>query len=324
MGPCALFIDTENWSGFDLGTVISSMEGNIPGFALNDCAVRRAYGDWEGDHASGVAERLHDLSVKQVHVEGAHGREADIADVALTVDALELARKLTGQWHFILATGDGGMAPLARKLRMLGHPTYGVGAESRASDFLRSAVDRYLVLTRASSRRPPGPATAVTVADVFEADSNDPIDRWREAVHRTAETCLTHANAWQVNLGSFLQELQARTVSQVDNPARGNQPEATIAWALTGTQWAVRRVEGLGPLLVTMAEVVPDLEMIAPVRPRPGDRPDDIEPPRFLGRSASSPPRSSGTDSATDYDRLMALGAKTKRVVCHGSPADAV
>ena len=114
--------------------------------------VARAYGDW-GRFAR-FKQRMLELGITMAELTSYKGAEKNRADIALVVDAMEMA--FTRPWldTFVLMSGDSDFTPLVMKLKELDKRVIGIGTRGSTSRLLVECCDEFLFYE--SIQRSPG------------------------------------------------------------------------------------------------------------------------------------------------------------------------
>ena len=91
-----------------------------------------------------------------------NGNGKNGSDIALTIGAMELLQTQSAEM-IVIVSSDSDFAPLAQKIVNAGRIAIGIGREN-ASEDLRKAFDRYLILPPASRVAAPAPEPAKAAA----------------------------------------------------------------------------------------------------------------------------------------------------------------
>ncbi len=117
--------------------------------------VARAYGDW-GRFARFKQSLLLE-GVTMVELTSFRGAEKNRADIALVVDAMELAHTHPHIDTFVLLSGDSDFTPLVMRLREMDRRVIGIGTRGSASRLIVGACDEFIFYD-ALVRGEPAPA----------------------------------------------------------------------------------------------------------------------------------------------------------------------
>lgn len=104
--------------------------------------VSRSYGDW-GRFAK-YKQQLLEQGVTMVELTSYRGAEKNRADIALVVDAMELAYTREYLDTFVLLSGDSDFTPLVMRLKELDKRVIGIGTRRSTSRLLVEGCDEFI------------------------------------------------------------------------------------------------------------------------------------------------------------------------------------
>ena len=132
---------------FDIGLVMNRLKekGRI--------LVTRAYGDW-GRFAK-FKQSLLEQGVSMMELTSYRGQDKNRADIALVVDAMELAYTREYISTFVLLSGDSDFTPLAMRLKELNKRVIGLGTKGSTSRLLTESCDEFIFYENLLRRSPP-------------------------------------------------------------------------------------------------------------------------------------------------------------------------
>ncbi|MAA78292.1 MAG: hypothetical protein CL916_03455, partial [Deltaproteobacteria bacterium] len=104
--------------------------------------VTRAYGDW-GRFAK-FKQSLLEHGVSMMELTSYRGQDKNRADIALVVDAMELAYTREYITTFVLLSGDSDFTPLAMRLKELNKRVIGLGTKGSTSRLLSESCDEFI------------------------------------------------------------------------------------------------------------------------------------------------------------------------------------
>ena len=104
--------------------------------------LSRAYGDW-GRFAK-FKQSLLEQGINMMELTSYRGQEKNRADIALVVDAMELAFTRPHIHTFVLLSGDSDFTPLVMKLRELDKKIIGMGTRKATSRLLAQSCDEFI------------------------------------------------------------------------------------------------------------------------------------------------------------------------------------
>ena len=102
----------------------------------------RAYGDW-GRYAR-FKQSLLEAGVQMHELPSYGGHDKNRADIALVVDAMELAYTRNFLDTYVILSGDSDFTPLVTRLRSMNKRVIGIGTRNSTSRLLISACDEFI------------------------------------------------------------------------------------------------------------------------------------------------------------------------------------
>jgi uncharacterized protein (TIGR00288 family) len=129
-------VTKEGHGRFDIRTVMRRLKdkGRI--------LVARSYGDW-GRFAK-YKQSMLEQGVNMMELTSYRGQEKNRADIALVVDAMELAYTRDYLDTFVLFTGDSDFTPLVQRLKELNKRVIGIGNRMSSSRLLIEGCDEFI------------------------------------------------------------------------------------------------------------------------------------------------------------------------------------
>lgn len=104
--------------------------------------VNRSYGDW-GRYAK-FKQRLLEQGVTMVELTSYRGQDKNRADIALVVDAMEIAFTRDYITTFVLMSGDSDFTPVVMRLKELDKRVIGIGTKGSSSRLLVDSCDEFI------------------------------------------------------------------------------------------------------------------------------------------------------------------------------------
>ncbi len=149
----AIFYDVENLlkgysfsshllNNLSLREILESVDktGLVKGIA-----VQRAYANWSDARLAVMRGEISELGIDPVQVFGfSRDQKKNAADIQLVVDAVDLAHVRPAIEVFVIVSGDGGFAALAKKLHEYGKTVIGCAYPTAANRVLRSVCDAFV------------------------------------------------------------------------------------------------------------------------------------------------------------------------------------
>ncbi len=115
---------------------------------LSAIAVQRAYANWSDPRLGVMRGEINELGIEPVQVFGfSRDQKKNAADIQLAIDAVDLAHLRPSIEVFVIVSGDGGFASLAKKLHEYGKTVIGCAYASAASRIFRAVCDEFVLIT---------------------------------------------------------------------------------------------------------------------------------------------------------------------------------
>ncbi|MBX9256838.1 NYN domain-containing protein [Desmonostoc muscorum CCALA 125] len=166
----AIFYDIENLtmgrSNPNLNFSLKQIQTNIEKTTLvNKIAIQCAYADWSDTRLRLLKNEIQELGIEAVQIfDYSHKRNA--ADMQLAIDVMELAQSRPTLQVFVIVSGDGAFAALAKKLHEYGKSVIGCAYEAQVNRILKSVCDRFISI--------PAPQTKIEEIQLNEVTSDNP------------------------------------------------------------------------------------------------------------------------------------------------------
>ncbi|RCJ15294.1 hypothetical protein A6S26_08210 [Nostoc sp. ATCC 43529] len=110
---------------------------------VNKIAIQCAYADWSDSRLRLLKNQIQELGIEAVQIfDYSHKRNA--ADMQLAIDVMELAQSRPTLEVFVIVSGDGAFAALAKKLHEYGKSVIGCAYEGQMNRVLKSVCDRFI------------------------------------------------------------------------------------------------------------------------------------------------------------------------------------
>ena len=145
----AIFYDIENlttgrenpnWQNFCLRKIKQNIEQNSQ---VNKIAIQCAYADWSDDQLKPLRQELQELGIETVQIFD-HGSKKNAADIQLAIDVIELAHSRPSLEVFVIVSGDGAFASLAKKLHEHAKTVIGCGYKNQTNSVLAAVCDHFI------------------------------------------------------------------------------------------------------------------------------------------------------------------------------------
>ncbi|MEH2380286.1 MAG: NYN domain-containing protein [Nostoc sp.] len=144
----AIFYDIENLTmgrnnpnlNFSLKEIQTNLEKTT---LVNKIAIQCAYADWSDSRLRLLKNEIQELGIEAIQIfDYSHKRNA--ADMQLAIDVMELAQNRPTLQVFVIVSGDGAFAALAKKLHEYGKTVIGCAYEGQINRILKSVCDRFI------------------------------------------------------------------------------------------------------------------------------------------------------------------------------------
>ncbi|WP_414569639.1 NYN domain-containing protein [Nostoc sp. CCY 9925] len=128
---------------------------------VNKIAIQCAYADWSDSRLRLLKNQIQELGIEAVQIfDYSHKRNA--ADMQLAIDVMELAQSRPTLEVFVIVSGDGAFAALAKKLHEYGKSVIGCAYEGQMNRVLKSVCDRFLPIPAPQAKTEDIQVTEVT------------------------------------------------------------------------------------------------------------------------------------------------------------------
>lgn len=108
-------------------------------------AVQRAYANWSDGRLAVMRGEINELGIDPVQVFGfSRDNKKNAADIQLAIDAIDLAHVRPAIETYVIVSGDGGFAALAKKLHEYGKRVIGCAYRNAANRVFRSVCDGFV------------------------------------------------------------------------------------------------------------------------------------------------------------------------------------
>jgi uncharacterized LabA/DUF88 family protein len=112
---------------------------------IGQIAVQRAYANWSDPRLAIMRGEINELGIDPIQVFGfSREPKKNAADIQLAIDAVDLAHVRPALEVFVIVSGDGGFASLAKKLHEYGKTVIGCAYRSSASSTFQAVCDAFV------------------------------------------------------------------------------------------------------------------------------------------------------------------------------------
>ncbi len=162
----AIFYDIENLtmgrSNPNLNFSLKQIQTNLEKTTLvNKIAIQCAYADWSDSRLRLLKNEIQELGIEAIQIfDYSHKRNA--ADMQLAIDVMELAQNRPTLQVFVIVSGDGAFAALAKKLHEYGKTVIGCAYEGQINRILKSVCDHFIPIPAPNIQIPTPPPPSLT------------------------------------------------------------------------------------------------------------------------------------------------------------------
>jgi uncharacterized LabA/DUF88 family protein len=115
---------------------------------IGQIAVQRAYANWSDPRLAIMRGEINELGIDPIQVFGfSKEQKKNAADIQLAIDAVDLAHVRPALEVFVIVSGDGGFASLAKKLHEYGKTVIGCAYRSAANKTFQAVCDHFIWIT---------------------------------------------------------------------------------------------------------------------------------------------------------------------------------
>ncbi len=108
-------------------------------------AVQRAYANWSDPRLAIMRGEINELGIDPIQVFGfSREQKKNAADIQLAIEAIDLAHVRPALEVFVIVSGDGGFAALAKKLHEYGKTVIGCAYRSAANKTFQAVCDDFV------------------------------------------------------------------------------------------------------------------------------------------------------------------------------------
>jgi len=112
---------------------------------LDQIAVQRAYANWSDPRLAIMRGEINELGIEPIQVFGfSRDQKKNAADIQLAIDAVDLAHVRPALEVFVIVSGDGGFACLAKQLHEYGKVVIGCAYQSATSKVFEAVCDDFV------------------------------------------------------------------------------------------------------------------------------------------------------------------------------------
>jgi uncharacterized LabA/DUF88 family protein len=119
---------------------IKSAEG------IENISIQRAYANWSDSRLGFIKNEILELGIEPIQVFGLSSGNTlkNVADIHLVVDLMDLLHHHNYLQNFVIVSGDGGFASVAKKIREYGKRVIGCAYEKSANKVFKAVCDQFI------------------------------------------------------------------------------------------------------------------------------------------------------------------------------------
>lgn len=112
---------------------------------IGQIAVQRAYANWSDPRLAIMRGEINELGIDPIQVFGfSRDQKKNAADIQLAIEAVDLAHVRPSLEVFVIVSGDGGFASLAKKLHEYGKTVIGCAYRSATNKTFQAVCDHFI------------------------------------------------------------------------------------------------------------------------------------------------------------------------------------
>jgi uncharacterized LabA/DUF88 family protein len=112
---------------------------------VNKISVQRAYADWSNSKLRRLKSQTQELGIETVQIFD-FGYKKNAADIQLAIDVMELVHSRPALQVFVIVSGDGAFASLAKKLHEYAKTVIGCGYQKHTNQIFATVCDQFIWL----------------------------------------------------------------------------------------------------------------------------------------------------------------------------------
>ncbi|MBC1239896.1 NYN domain-containing protein [Nostoc sp. 2RC] len=110
---------------------------------VDKIAIQCAYADWSNSNLKTIKSDVQKLGIEPIQIFG-FSFQRNAADIQLTIDAVELIHSRPSLQVFVIVSGDGAFASLAKKLHEYGKTVIGCAYKNQTNKVLAAVCDYFI------------------------------------------------------------------------------------------------------------------------------------------------------------------------------------
>jgi uncharacterized LabA/DUF88 family protein len=140
---------------------------------LGKIAVQRAYANWSDPRLGNMRKEINELGIDPIQVFGfSRDHKKNAADIQLAIDAIDLAHIRPNIEIYVIVSGDGGFAALAKKLHEYGKTVIACAYPNMSNRILKAVCDVFIPIPDPELINPE--RQSLNTTDTNKSQVNDP------------------------------------------------------------------------------------------------------------------------------------------------------
>jgi uncharacterized LabA/DUF88 family protein len=140
---------------------------------LEKIAVQRAYANWSDPRLSSMRNEINELGIDPIQVFGfSRDHKKNAADIQLAIDAIDIAHIRPNIEVYVIVSGDGGFAALAKKLHEYGKTVIACAYPNMSNRILKAVCDEFIPLLDPETINPERQNSKIIETNKYQV--NDP------------------------------------------------------------------------------------------------------------------------------------------------------
>lgn len=145
---------------------------------IGQIALQRAYANWSDRRLAIMRSEINELGIDPIQVFGfSLDQKKNAADIQLAIDAIDLAHVRPSLEVFVIVSGDGGFAALAKKLHEYGKVVVGCAYRTATNKTFQAVCDAFVLINdpeEGDEERPQRAAVSASAGVSSPAEVYDP------------------------------------------------------------------------------------------------------------------------------------------------------
>lgn len=140
---------------------------------LGKIGVQRAYANWSDPRLGNLRNEINELGIDPIQVFGfSRDHKKNAADIQLAIDAIDIAHIRPTIEIYVIVSGDGGFAALAKKLHEYGKTVIACAYPNMSNRILKAVCDEFIPIPDPEVFNPERQDSKITETNKYQV--NDP------------------------------------------------------------------------------------------------------------------------------------------------------